>query len=246
MAFATFLLALRTRSMATATEQAAVATREMAEETKAVTRATLQEAQAVERQVEQVEQQVVISASALQMSVQPWLVWEPAFEVVPGNRGPFIGKHGVVYSPGWHSCLYVSEREDSVVGWFTIRNVGNGIALLDMSRSFIYPKNGPHPFDNIHPSVKSPVVPPGDTVDVEFTIPATKSADQQRMTLLQLAGGGGDELFTVELAYGDALGSSDSSAKFRAHRHSEKQEWSVFEVEYRLADGKVITTRRYG
>jgi hypothetical protein len=232
MAIATFVLALKTKSMA--------------EGTKAVGKATLQEAQAVEKQVEQVERQVAISAAALRVSAQPWLAWEPSFEVDQGDGGPFDFRHGSIYSPGWHTGLSVSERDDSVIGWFTVRNVGNGIALLDMSSSCIYPKNGTVAYEDIHPSVETPVVPRGGTVDVEFKIPATHSADQQKMTLLQLTGSGGHQLFTIEVAYGDSLGNAGTSAKFRAHRPDENSEWSIFEVEYKLDDGKVITTRRFG
>ena len=83
-------------------------------------------------------------------------------------------------------------------------------------------------------------------VDVEFKIPASKSADSQKMTLVQLAGGGGHQLFTVEVTYGDSLGNAGTSAMFRAHRPSENAEWSVYEVEYKLDNEKVITTRRFG
>jgi len=247
MAIATFVLALKTRSMATATEKAAVATKEMVTETQAVAKATLQEARAVEKQVDQVERQVTISANALRVSVQPWLVWEPSFQVDPNKYGRSGAKHGSVFSPGWHPCLDVGERDDgSVAGWFTVRNVGNGIALLDMSRSLIYPKNGPDPLEGIHPNVETPVVPPGEMVDVQFKIPASKSPDRQKMTLSQLAGGGGDQLFTVEVTYGDALGDVGTSAKFRAHRHRDKDNWSIVEVEYRLENGNIIASRRFG
>jgi hypothetical protein len=219
---------------------------QVTEETKAVGKATLKEARAVEKQVEQVERQVAISAAALRVSAQPWLAWEPSFEVDQGDGGPFDFRHGSIYSPGWHTAVSVTEQDDSVVGWFTVRNVRNGIALLDMSSSCIYPKNGTVAYADIHPSVKTPVVPRGGTVDVEFKIPAIHSVDHQKMTLLQLTGGGrGHQLFTVEVAYGDSLGNARTSAKFRAHRADENGEWSIFEVEYKLDDGKVITTRRF-
>lgn len=78
--------------------------------------------------------------------------------------------------------------------------------------SHIYPQNGTTAYEDIHLSLETPVAPPGRTVDVEFEIPPTKSADQQKMTLLQLAGGGGHQLFTVEVAYGDSLGNAGTSA----------------------------------
>jgi hypothetical protein len=233
MAVATFFLALKTRSMA--------------EETKAVTKATLKEAHAVEKQVEQVERQVSISAEALRASAQPWLVWEPSFEVEADGMGaPVSYTHGGLYSLGWHSSLQVSEKDSSVVGQFTVRNVGNGIAILDMSKSSIFRQNNAVSYDDIHPSVETPVVPPGGTVDVKFEIPASRSADHRKMTTVQLAGGGGQQSFTVEVAYGDSLGNAGTSAKFRAYRPNENSEWAIVEVEYRLDNGKEITTRRSG
>jgi hypothetical protein len=247
MAIATFVLALKTRKMATATEKAAVATKEMVAETQAVATATLQEANAVEKQVEQVEHQVTISANALRVNVQPWLIWEPSFEIGPGEDRPFGDRNGSLYLQGWHPCLEVTEQDDgSVVGSFTVRNVGNGIALLDMASSLIYPKNEPHAYEDIHPSVETPVVPPRATVDVQFTIPASKSHDRRKMTLVQFAGGGGNQLFAVEVAYGDSLGGAGTSATFRAHRHNENDVWSIFAVDYRLDNGKVISARKYG
>lgn len=241
----TAVAALATAVMAIATFFLALKTRSMAEETKAVGEATLKEAEAVEHQVEQVERQVAISSAALRASAQPWLTWEPSFEVA-GEDGPMGFRHGAVYSLGRHSGLKVSEDGDSVVGWFAVRNVGNGIALLDMSSSHIYRQNGTIAYEGVHPRVESPVVPPGGVVDVEFKISPAMSADQKKMTLVQLAGGGGHQVFTVEVAYGDSLGNAGTSAKFRAHRPDDASEWSIFEVEYRLDDERVVTTRRSG
>ncbi len=242
----TAIAACATALMAMATAYLALKTGSMANETKKVGDATLKEAKAVELQVKQIERQVAISADALRVSAQPWLVWEPSFEVTGEDGSPMGFRHGAMYSVGWHSGLSVSEEDDSVVGWFTVRNVGSGLAILDMSRSLIYPKNGTHAFEDLHPSVEMPVVPAGERVDIKFAIPATRSADQKKMTLLQLAGGGGHQLFAIEIAYADVLGNPASSAMFRAHLSDENSEWSIFEIEYRLADGKVINTRRYG
>ncbi len=240
LAIATSFLAWKTRSMANETKGVAEATFKVAE-------ATLNEAKAVERQSEQMERQLTISTEALRASVQPWLVWEPSFEVSSGS-GRTAYRHGAQYLAGSHPALNVRETADSVVGWFTMRNVGAGLAILKISESRIYPRNGKDPFEGVHPTVISPVLPPGETVDVEFTIPAVESSDQQKMTIFQLAGGGvGDELFAIEIGYSDSLGGAQTLARFRAHRNeAKKKPWSVFEVEYRLPSGEVVTTRRYG
>jgi hypothetical protein len=171
MAIATFVLAVKTRSMARETKEVAQATRAMAEETKKVGEATLKEAQAVERQAEQVERQLVLSTDALRISVQPWLVWEPSFNVQTGGA-PVVPTHGALYMQGTHPALEAREEDDSVVGWFTVRNVGNGLAILDMSNSNICPRNEQAVLEGFHPTVLSPVVAPGETVDIEFKIPA--------------------------------------------------------------------------
>jgi hypothetical protein len=242
----TAIAAVATAIMAGATFFLAFNTRSMAKETKGVAKAPLKEAEAVEKQGGQVERQVLISAETLRASAQPWLAWVPSFEVEQRDGLPVGYRHGVLLSLGWHSGLTVIEGEDSVAGWFTVQNVGNGIALLDMSSCYIYPRNGDVAYNDICPSVETPVPPPGGTVDVAFEIPAAKSADQKKMTLLQLAGGAGHQLFTVEIAYGDSLGNAGASAKFRAHRPNEDSVWAIFEVEYRLDNGKVITTRSFG
>jgi hypothetical protein len=233
MAIATFILALKTRSVA--------------KETRELGRLALRQAEAVEQQAEHIERQVAISAQALSTSVQPWLVWEPSFEV-PSGVGRGAVRHGEMYIAGPHPCLRVSEQGDgSVKGWFTVRNVGNGIAILDMSESHIYPRNGPDAFEGVHPSVASPVVPPGETADVEFTVPPSQSPDKEKMTLLQLTGGAGDELFAVELAYADSFGNVKTRAKFHAHRNEpKKRPWSVYKVEYSLPNGQTVRARRFG
>ncbi len=57
---------------------------------------------------------------------------------------------------GSHPSLNVGEKGDSVTGWLTVRDVGNGLALLNMSESRIFPRNGDIAFDGVHPIVISP------------------------------------------------------------------------------------------
>ena len=246
-ALATALLAIATGYLAWKTRSMAKETKGVADATFQVAKATLDEAKAVERQAEQTERQVAISAEALRASVQPWLVWQPSFEV-PSGSAPAAYRHGALYMAGSHPALNVGEKDDSVSGWLTVRNVGNGLALLNMSESGIFPKNGNDAYEHVHPTVISPVLPPGECVDVEFTIPPSKSPDQQKMTVFQLAGGDGvNEVFALELAYSDSLGSGLTLARFRAHRsESTKRPWMIFEVEYRLPNGEVVRTRRFG
>lgn len=222
-------------------------TKGVAEATFKVAEATLDEAKAVERQSEQIDRQVAISAEALHVSVRPWLVGQPSFEV-PSGSAPEALRHGGLYMAGSNPALNVEEKDDSVTGWLTVRNVGTGLAMLNMLESRIFPRNGDAAFEGVHPTVMSPVLPPGESVDVEFTIPASKSPDQQKMTVFHLAGGGvSDEVFAIELVYSDSLCSAQTLARFRAHRNeSKKRSWTIFEVEYRLPRGEVVRTRRFG
>gem|GEM_PF-1539217 len=64
--------------------------------------------------------------------------------------------------------------------------------------------------------------------------------------MLQLAGGGGNELFAVEVVYGDALSEQETSARFSAHRRQDEQEWRMYAVGYRRSDGTLVTVRRFG
>jgi hypothetical protein len=154
MAIATFVLAWKTRTMA--------------KETRAVAQATLKEAKAVELQGAQLERQTALSTKALQASVQPWLVWEADFEIESGPSD----FQGSLYAPGRYPSVHAAEEGKDVVGWFGVKNVGNGLALLDMSRSGIFPKNERHPLERVRPSVDAPVIPPGGTAIIEFRIPA--------------------------------------------------------------------------
>jgi hypothetical protein len=250
----TAIAALATALLAIATGYLAWKTRSMAKETKGVAdasfqvaKATLDEAKAVERQAEQTERQVAISAESLRASVQPWLVWQPSFEV-PSGSASTVYRHGGAHDiAGSHPTLDVREKDEFVSGWVTVRNVGNGIALLKMSESRIFPKNGNDAYEDVHPTVISPVLPPGECVDVEFTIPPSKSSDQQKMTVFQFAGGdGSNEVFALELAYSDSLDSGLTLAKFRAHRsESTKRPWTIFKVEYRLPNGKDFSISRF-
>jgi hypothetical protein len=235
MAIATFLLARHTR--------------ETLEETKKVATATEEQALAVREQSQHVERQVEISTAALRASVQPWLIWEAAIEAEGSASSPFAElPGGAIGSSGWHSAVaaYVSERE--VSGWLRLRNVGSGLALLDMSSSRIYPRNEVHPYEDLRPDVEVPIVPSGAVLDVNFTIPARNSVDGEAMTMLEFAGGGaGHELFAIEIVYRDALGESEVAARFAVHRGQGEDEWQVFRVEYRRrGDEMPVVVSRYG
>ena len=139
MALATLFLACRTGSMAKATKK-------MVDETKAVSDATLKEAKAVEQQTQHIERQVRISSDALQPSVQPWLIRVPSYQDVgPGN----VFRQQLTMMS---SDTFVSQQGNDMVGRFVIRNVGTGIAFVNLKDSSIFnAKNPDTPFVGIHP-----------------------------------------------------------------------------------------------
>jgi len=119
MAIATFWMASKTRALGNQTAKMAEETGKLVNETAKVADATLKEAQAVEAQVGQIERQVELSRKALEIGVQPWLLWD----TMGASREEFVAS---------------GNREDTeVTGTLIVKNIGAGIAVLDMERSLI-------------------------------------------------------------------------------------------------------------
>jgi len=63
------------------------------------------------------------------------------------------------------------------------------------------------------------IAPPGESVDVDFTSPASQSPHLQKITVVHLADGDAvNEVLALELAYSDWLGSILTLAWFPARR----------------------------
>jgi hypothetical protein len=232
MAVATFILAWKTRSMALATERMVTKTTEVAA-------ATLKEAKAVETQVQ-------ITTHSLSVGVQPWLTWVPGFEVTPSGGQPFSLQGGTVRQPGWYEGLRLVENDGDVTGWLTIQNVGNGLALLDVGKNQIFPRGGPHPFEQLHPTVESPVISPGQHAEVQFCIRGEYAADAQMMTISELTGHGVQQL-GIELAYSDVLGGVPTTARFEIVRQlplgAPPERWRVYSIEYRRQGSEPVIVK---
>jgi hypothetical protein len=220
----------------------------MATKTREVADATLTEARAVEAQVGLVERQVEITAHALSVGVQPWLTWVPGFEVTPGGRQPFSFEGGQVRTAGWYEGLRLTEDGVDVVGWLMVQNVGSGLALLDVQRSQIFPRGGPHPFESLHPTVEPPVVPPGQRAEVRFRVRGEYAADQQTMTISELTGHGVERI-GIELAYSDILGGVLTTARFEIGRQvplgASPERWRVYSIEYRQQGSDPLVVRSF-
>jgi hypothetical protein len=226
MAIATFILAIKTRSMSEATKN-------MVGETKAVSEATLKEAKAVEQQTGHIAEQVKISSNALRASVQPWLTW------VSSSKVPLVVQVGSrsqeSFSP--RSGLNIEQDGDDIAGYLVVRNVGTGIALLNLAESCLFNANNPDtPFQGIRPSTEIPIIPPGEEATVKFKIPGIKGSDGKRIRLVEVVGGGGSETMYIELVYSDVLGAVAAKAKFQAYRKSlengRQGSWKIIQTTY--------------
>jgi hypothetical protein len=245
MAIATFILALKTWSMASATQG-------MAAETKGVAEATLKEAEAVESQAVLIERQLKISTSSLRASVQPWLTWVPSFEVVGEDGSPFMFRAGLFLAPGWHSGVMIHEDSGDVVGALLLRNVGTGLALIDPSSSLIFGRDSRNPFEDLHPTVLSPVVPPNEQVELNFRIKGERAADETAMTIEELTGRG-VQAMAIEVAYSDVLGDAQAVARFEISRQvplgesvtKSTRPWKVVEIKYSQSEREPIIVRSF-
>lgn len=229
MAIATFLLALKTRSMANATEK-------MASETRDVAKATLQEAKAVELQTERIDQQVKISSDALKSSVQPWLAWRHLVEEELATKSRLRSGWEKSFRPRFG--LTVNQDGDAIAGNIVVKNVGSGIALLDLKNSYLYRAKSPEkPDEGIQFSINTPVVPPGEQVTIGFRIPGSKGSSGKHLPLVEFVSGGASQTMWIEISYSDVLGTITTSAKFQAYRkvqnNGEWESWRVIETTYR-------------
>jgi hypothetical protein len=229
VALATLFLAWKTRSMATATEK-------MVGKTKDVADATLKEAKAV-------EQQVTVSSLALTASVQPWLAWLPGFKIEPtAVRTP---TPNVRLPDDWYEGFVLEEIDDGVSGRLLVRNVGNGLALLDISASRVFRQGGPHPLEGQCLQTDSPVIAPGDHTTVLLRVHGLYAANHVKMSLDELTGGPAPmHRLDIELTYTDLVGGSPTVARFKmAPRTSQPQRWWVFETSYQREGLTPITVR---
>lgn len=225
MAIATFILAVKTRSMAKATEKVVSKTSEVA-------KATLQQAKAVEEQTKHIEQQVNISWEALRSSVQPWLVWFSSDEDLGAHLPDSSREVSMKISD-----TFVCKWGDDIIGAFVIRNVGTGLAFVNLKDSSIFNCHNPDTaYLDVHPSMESPIVSPGERETVRFKIPGTKGSDETKLPLIELVGGGGSETMYVELAYSDVLGAVNAKAKFQLYRKTppggDQESWRVIQTTY--------------
>lgn len=223
VALATLYLGWKTRGMARETKRVAEAT-----ETEA--RAVLEQSEKVAAQAAASEDQSRISVEALQASIRPWLTAVVHAEVrIPS-------------STGLDPAIYLSERESDFVCSIPLRNVGNGLALIQPSMCRFVGRVLGVPSEPVALSQGTPTaaaVGPGEATRIEFTIAKT-SSQWTGLTLDAIVGldrHNGE--FFVEVLYTDASGGQATWA--RAHVAAvasleAEYPWRVSEIAYHHAE----------
>jgi len=208
-------------------------TKGLAQKTSAVAAAARQEADAVVQQGQSVQAQaeatvhlVELTRKSLQAAVLPWLTLGDKYAGVVPVAGRSVS--------GGVAPLVVSDaREDVLEAAIVVRNVGNGLALIDSQSSFLvgwnHPRSARREMMNFNSgSVGNPVVPPGEQVTMHFGVPlprwqiTTEGITNQDQ---------GDGEFALDVVYADALGEQRTRVRFRIARTPPSQ-WDVFSIEY--------------
>jgi hypothetical protein len=206
--------ALATAVMAYATFRVASKTEEMAS-------AATKEAKAVEDQ--------------LRASVQPWLTWEPEYAVnvdFGANPDP-IGDYPT--SSGTYPSVDLRERPDELAGYIILRNVGNGLALIDTRNSWVIGEHDDYTEDRQYVTLqtKSPVVAVGTDTILTFHIPKTSSVWSQLDlgTFTRRRNSTGH--FRIEVVYKDAVQGNSNTAKIKISSPEVTSDWwTVHQIDY--------------
>jgi len=223
---------------ALATALMAFFTRKAAEDTSAMAKATVEEAKAIEQQLGHSAAQVRVAEQSLRASAQPWLAWEATYEVQAGTR-PHVYAHGSLRLPGTHSGAEVREGTGRLVGFILVRNVGNGLAIVDLSESWILPCTPRVPGKRQrcgHPATDTPVIPAGGCATIDFTVDLGEEAGGGP-TFKELVGRPSTSgQFALEVCYSDAIQGSSTRATFSLESPQGGDQWVVSRIEYETAD----------
>lgn len=211
--------AVVTAIMAWYTRSVAQRSADVAELTKTEVEAVVRQGVAIERQAAATTEQARLAESALAAQVQPWLTL--------GNAQAQSGRGRAPTPP-----LLVGTSGERLTVSIAVRNVGNGLALLDARSSFLIGWSDPRAGDELMPftwaTVADPVLPPGAQTRVEYAVdPARWSTDIEKMAHLDRNWG---EL-AIDVVYGDALGLRRSRVRVRL-AGTETGGWVAFELHY--------------
>jgi hypothetical protein len=211
-----------TGAAAIATAVLAVFTYYMARKTKDVAEHTKTQAEAVAQQVTVANDQVAVAQRSHQAAIRPWLTAaiprtekDNQFRAIPFDS-PVVG-----------------ERPDGgVQGIVPLRNIGLGLAVIDTSASYV--SGGPRGaggltrYTNLRASV--PVVPPGEPVDLHFSIQLTSAGWTNVTPAFFLV----NHSFAVTVQYSDWAGGQVTVAyvEVGAAPDDSPFQWAVYQIGY--------------
>ncbi len=168
-----------------------------------------------EREVEVAHQQLDVATDALRASIRPWLSELPP-TADRDDRLPYIMEDS-------------GEQKISI----PLRNVGNGIALIEKGSVKLWPaervKNGIATYQD--GEAEAPIVPPGGDTSLDFKL-RQRPADQSWYELYTASGANvQDNEFVVSVRYTDVNGGQPVQAKIHI-RHGKVTLWHIAEIEY--------------
>lgn len=182
----------------------------MAWETRRVARNTDAQAEAVRRETKAVREQAVVTRSALEASIRPWITAKP------------------------DSDVYVSTTDERTRILVPIANVGNGLALIKKPEGCRIIGHAPFGVEGHRRTgrAKASIVPSGQETDIVFTV-AHKPLGPE----FSVFTGQPDILgeFSVEIDYTDASGGQATTARAKIANTSDHPagDWSIVEMSYR-------------
>jgi hypothetical protein len=217
--------AIVTAVMAWYTRSLARRTRDMAEFTKTEVEAVVRQGAAIEMQAAATVDQVRLAQSALSAQVQPWLALGDAIDVRSTLvlNMPFVGS----VPP-----LVVNAAPDRLRVSLAVRNVGNGLAIIDSFESYLIGWSDPREADALisftRASVARPVLPPGEQARVDYDVQLERwSTDLDKITHRDRNYGE----FGVDVVYGDVLGERRTRVRVQIAGTADNK-WVVHRLDY--------------
>jgi len=213
---------------ALATALMAFFTRKAAKDTSTMAKATADEARAIEQQLGHSADQVRVAEQSLRASAQPWLAWEETFEVPVPSRASGS-------EPGTGAYIY-NQSTFALRGGLRVHNVGNGLAIVDLSESWVLacvPQAPGQRERRGHPAIDNPVIPAGGSAEITFAVDL-EGENGTGPTFDELVGRSSTAgQFALEICYRDAIRRSPTRAIFSLESPRHEYEWVVSRIEYR-------------
>lgn len=236
MAFFTARMARKTSDLANSAKQEAEAVVAQGESIKAEAdavvaqgesiklqaEATAKQAEAVTDQAKAAAVQVELTRQALQAAIQPWLtIGLP--KPIPTPFGTSMDEPPLFLTHFQGGTLKAS---------IAVRNVGSGLAIIDARSSYLVGWEKPQVKDErktfTWATVANPVLPPGDTVRINFSV-TLANAFTDFDTITHRTSGYGE--LALDVVYGDAMGQQKTRLRF-CLAATETGDWVAFSLDY--------------